>query len=208
MDGQVIQLPRGRHRLTREQVRASQRGRILEAVCEAVAEKGFAWVTVADVIARAGVSRETFYEQFVDKEACFLAALDAGADGLIAVLREAAESSSGDAVDRLERVLEAYFEALGRQPTLAKAFLIDAYGAGPRATDRRIALQQRFVDLVAETLALNGRDERFACEAMVAAISSMATARVGSGREAELADLREPLVALAARLLAPPEAMR
>jgi AcrR family transcriptional regulator len=34
---------------------------MLRAMADAVAEKGFAWVTVADVISRAGVSRETFY---------------------------------------------------------------------------------------------------------------------------------------------------
>src|SRR5579875_630056 len=79
-------LPRGRHRLSRDEVLASQRGRMLAGVAEAVAEKGYNRVSVADVISRAGVSRETFYEQFTDKEDCFLRALDAGVAGLLEVL--------------------------------------------------------------------------------------------------------------------------
>jgi AcrR family transcriptional regulator len=39
----------------------------------AVAAKGYAATTVADVLVRARVSRSAFYEQFRDKEDCFLA---------------------------------------------------------------------------------------------------------------------------------------
>ena len=77
-DDVITQLPRGPHRLAREEVLASQRGRMLAAIAEAVAEKGYAATTVADVVGRAGVSRKTFYEHFADKEECFLAAWDAG----------------------------------------------------------------------------------------------------------------------------------
>src|SRR3954449_13507932 len=53
---EVRQLPRGRHRLTREEVTASQRGRMLQAMAAAVAEKGYTRMAVADVVAGAGVS--------------------------------------------------------------------------------------------------------------------------------------------------------
>jgi AcrR family transcriptional regulator len=46
---------------------------------EAVAERGYAKTTLAHVLRRARVSRETFYEQFANKEDCFLAAYDAAA---------------------------------------------------------------------------------------------------------------------------------
>jgi AcrR family transcriptional regulator len=173
----------------------------------AVGEKGFARATVADAIAGAGVSRETFYEQFSDKEECFLAALETGADGLAAFLGSAtrgnaAEAAEADPLARLERMLGVYLSTLAAAPGFAKAFLIDAYGAGPRATRLRIELQQRFVDQIAMLLELDESEsaERFACEALVAAISSLVTARVGTGRADELPSLREPLVELARRL--------
>jgi AcrR family transcriptional regulator len=204
MAGQVEQLPRGRHGLSREHVLASQRGRLLAAMAESVAEKGFARATVADVIARAGVSRETFYEQFSGKEECFLAALDTGADALVGLL-EAARSAAGDDADpleRLERMLDAYLTTLAAAPMFAKAFLIDAYGAGPLATTRRIELQRRFVDVIAGVLDVTADDEDdwFLCEALVAAVSSFATSLIGTDRAAELPALRDPLVALARRI--------
>ena len=54
----------------------SQRRRILEAMVEVVAERGYPETRVVDIIERAGVSRKTFYELFADKEECFLAAYD------------------------------------------------------------------------------------------------------------------------------------
>jgi AcrR family transcriptional regulator len=200
MSADVRQLPRGRHRLTREEVLASQRGRMLAAIAEAVAEDGFAQVSVAGVIARAGVSRETFYEQFSNKEDCFLQALDAGAERLLEMLRGALAEPASSPLARLDRVLDVYLRALAAEPAFARAYLIGAYGAGPRATARRIELQQHFVDMVAGVLG----EDSFACEALVAGIASLATARVGTGRADELPKLREPLIELVARVF--PEA--
>jgi TetR/AcrR family transcriptional regulator len=171
---------------------------MLRAVAEAVAEKGFAWVTVADVISRAGVSRETFYEHFSDKEECFVAALDEGARVLHEILTAVVAVDADDPVEQLDRVLKAYLNTLAGEPAFAKAFLIDAYGAGSQALTRRIELQRRFIDLVAEVFDSTDPDSpgRFACEALVASVSSMVTVRVGSGRLEELPALREPIIAL------------
>jgi AcrR family transcriptional regulator len=200
MNGPVQQLPRGRHRLSREQVLRSQRERMLRAVAEAVADKGFVRVTVADVISRAGVSRETFYEQFSDKEDCFRAALEEGARALHEILGAVIAGVDGDPVEKFEELLKAYLNTLASEPAFAKAFLIDAYGAGPAVTERRLELQQSFVDLVDEIFKDDPNSDRFACEVLVAAVSSLVTARVGRGRIGELPALREPLVALLRRL--------
>jgi AcrR family transcriptional regulator len=174
---------------------------MFRAVATAVAEKGFASVTVADIISRAGVSRETFYEQFSDKEDCFIAALEEGARSLLEILGSAVQHAEGGPVDRLDEMLKAYLTTLAGEPEFAKAFLIDAYGAGPDATERRLDVQRSFVDLVREIFTENGHaPDRFACEVLVAAISSLVTARVGRGRIEELPRLREPLVALVRRV--------
>ena len=75
-------LPRGRHRLPREEVVSSQRTRMLRGMAEAMMEKGYVNTTVADVIGRAGVSRETFYQQFSSKADCFMSAFDAACLGV------------------------------------------------------------------------------------------------------------------------------
>ena len=70
-------LPRGRHSLSREEVAGSQRERLQRAMAEVMAEKGYALTSVADVLRRARVSRETFYELYSSKEDCFMSVFDA-----------------------------------------------------------------------------------------------------------------------------------
>lgn len=191
------QLPRGRHGIPRDQVLASQRGRMLVAMTEAVAERGFAKVTVADVIRGARVSRETFYEHFRDKQDCFLAALDGAATLLAGGLSEAF-GEPRDPVDRLDAVLGAYLETMAAEPAAARTFLIEVYAAGPEALARRVATLERFVDLMASFVP---DADRLRCEALVGALSSMVTMRVASGDHATLPQLREPLLALGVELL-------
>ena len=73
---------------------------------QAVADKGYPATTVADVVERAGVSRKTFYEQFPDREACFLAAYDAGVEYVLGRLAEAGADLDGDWRERLRSNIE------------------------------------------------------------------------------------------------------
>ena len=137
-------LPRGRHAAPRAVVRETQRARMLDAMVHAVADKGYARVTVADVIERAGVSRKTFYEQFANKEDCFLAAYDAGVDGLLAAIDGALDALAPDWMAGSRRAVEVYLAAMAASPAFARAFLIEALGAGPEALARRDVVQERF----------------------------------------------------------------
>ena len=62
--------------MARDEVARNQRARMYGGMIEAVSERGYPQTTVAHVIAYAGVSRRAFYEQFQNKEACFLATYD------------------------------------------------------------------------------------------------------------------------------------
>lgn len=81
-------LPSGRHGLSREVVVRSQRERMVEAMISVVAMKGYTETTVADIISTAGVSRATFYEQFADKEDCFIAAYGTVMERMLAFVAE------------------------------------------------------------------------------------------------------------------------
>jgi AcrR family transcriptional regulator len=64
-----------------------QRGRMLTAVVELAAEKGYPALTTSEIIARGHVSRATFYAQFQGREECFLTALSAIAERLLGEVR-------------------------------------------------------------------------------------------------------------------------
>jgi AcrR family transcriptional regulator len=132
-------LPSGRHRLTREAVVESQRGRLVYAIAQVVAEKGYAAATVADIVDRASVSRSTFYDQFPDKEACFLAAFNYGAEYVLGRMGSARESLGPDRDWRshVRSDLETYLAVLSSQPAFAFALHVEVLAAGPAALARR-----------------------------------------------------------------------
>src|SRR5436853_4375001 len=114
-------LPRGPHGLERDVVLASQRGRMLGAMADAVARKGYAATTVADVVAGAGVSRKTFYEHFRDKEECFLAAYDAGVDLVLdAILAARPEPGDDSWVALMRARVRAYLDTPAANPAFAR----------------------------------------------------------------------------------------
>jgi AcrR family transcriptional regulator len=205
---EVRQLPRGRHHLTRAEVTASQRGRMLQAMAEAVRDKGFTGTAVADVVAGAGVSRETFYQHFVDKEDCFLAAYDMAVVTMREAIAGALAGGPADPLARFDRALRAYLDLLSAEGAVARVLLVDVYAAGPRALRRGRKVKDDFVELIARIFSPATPADRFPCEALVAATSSMVTERVAAGEFDALPGLRPPLVQLARRLRLSPGARR
>ena len=116
----------------------SPRARMLLGMTRAVAEKGYARTTVADVVRIAGVSRRTFYEQFEDKEHCFLEAYRAGAGIVMADIFESLrEFPDDDWRARVAKGVETFTAALAAQPEFARVFFVDVLGAGPDAVAER-----------------------------------------------------------------------
>lgn len=207
MSSVTRELPRGPHQLAREEVLASQRGRLLEAMAEAVAEKGYRATTVADVIARAGVSRKTFYEQFRDKEDCFLAAYDAGVELLIGAVRSV-EVDFDDLLAGARARTRAYLETLASEPAFARTFLIEVAAAGPAALARREAVHDRFAALLREQI--DGARERFpdlpappeeVYLAAVGATDLVVSRLVARGRVGELPQLEDAVLHVQLSLL-------
>ncbi|MEV6274715.1 TetR/AcrR family transcriptional regulator [Nocardia sp. NPDC051832] len=199
------QLPRGRHGLPREQVIASQRERILQAMAEAMAENGYVGTSVAVILKRAGVSRETFYEQFRSKEDCFEAAYERAVGGLLTRISHAAQppappnGAAPAEPDRMSRILGAYLEGLVAEPAYARLFLVEVYAAGSKAVARRALLQESFVALMAEVLGAHTEAQRFACQTLAAGVSAMVTTRIAADDLEGLIALREPLLELVRR---------
>ena len=102
---------------------ASPRARMLDAMTAAVAEQGYAATSIAEVINQAHASRRTFYEQFADKEGCFLAAYQLATDYVTERLAEAVEGSPAELSERLTRIYETYLRELSAYPLAARAFI-------------------------------------------------------------------------------------
>ena len=205
-------LPRGLHGLSRAEVERSQRDRLLASAAEAVAAKGYAATSVADILAGAGVSRTTFYQLFDDKLDCFMAASRVASGVVASVMAEELGEIEADetatSLEKLDRLLGAYLQTLADNPVLAQVFLIEVYAAGPHAIQQRRESLEQFVDLVIAThrgevgLLGSSAEQRFAAEVLVGAVSSMVTGAVGAGEAERLVELRAPLMKLASRIIA------
>ena len=184
----VRTLPRRAHDIPRRAVEASQKWRLLEAMTEVVAKKGYLDASVADVIGAANVSRKTFYEQFRDKEDCFLSAYDVLSDRLVAALVTIGEDLP-DGPARRAAQLEAFLAALARDLLVARVFMVDVLGAGPRALLRRERVNRSFGEaLLSEAL------EPVRRAAIVGGINAVVAGAL-LGRGVELAALAGPLCA-------------
>ncbi|HWI74588.1 MAG TPA: TetR/AcrR family transcriptional regulator [Baekduia sp.] len=209
-------LPRGRHAAPRAVVAESQRERLLVAMADACAAKGYANVAVADVIERAGVSRRSFYEHFSNKEECFLAAYDAGVAGLLDTIAEAEEAAraEGGLLAAARAATEVYLQVLADNPAFARTFLIEVLGAGPEALARRDAVHERFAQRLAEAYAqiAKGMDPPdrlpalapYVFRAAVGAIHELVTKELLEHGPAALPRLLGPILEVELRLLGAP----
>jgi AcrR family transcriptional regulator len=193
-------LPRRPRVDVRAELRASQEGRLICAVADAVAAKGYAAASVADIIALAGVSRRTFYEYFDGKEACFLASYDHGADAIHGAMARAAEGLR-DWREILDAVLASWLEFLQADLAFTRAYMIEFWAAGDAARERWKHRRDRTAGLLA-TLHGMARKEDPAIvpvsEVMIAAvvggINRVVTSHVLARDPAPLTDLHPELV--------------
>jgi AcrR family transcriptional regulator len=143
-------LPRGRHKLPREAVRASQRERLLRAMAQLVGERGYDATTVPQVVAAARVSSNTFYGFFSDKTDCFIALCEQLGEELLEQVVQPpppADDPRG-ALAALNRGLRAYVRWWPERPALARAYFVELPMAGPRAVEERERQLARFESIL------------------------------------------------------------
>jgi AcrR family transcriptional regulator len=181
----------------RRAVRESQRGRLLDAIGDAVARRGYPNANVADAIAIAGVSRKTFYEHFRDKEDCFLAAYDFVADRVLDKL--VADSSHHRAgAPRRRAQVTRFLQALTDDPLVARAFVVYVLGAGPRTLRRREVVNARFGVAI-----LGSSVDPVLSKAIIGGVNTVCGAMLLDGRAAELPGRADVLVGFLEHALGP-----
>ena len=136
----------GREPLSREFIARHQRARIIKGLAREASEKGYRAVTVADIVKRAGIARNTFYDNFGSKEECFLAAQEfAMAAALDRVVSAAGEI--GDWPRRVKVGLAAFLGYIAEEPALARTCMVEALAAGPNSVKYYEESLQAFVSL-------------------------------------------------------------
>lgn len=201
-------LPRHAPPTWRAQAAASQRDRLLVAMADTVVERGYAGTRVADVIARAGVSRKTFYEHFRDLEDCFLAAYDRGVGVLLEELTAVMTTPDLAWRDLLDRLLTSYLGVLATEPTFAQFALVEVLGAGHQARARYVDAVARFHEVLLTIDALGCRQDKrkrptgdLAISLLAGGLNRLVMIEVLAGRGEDLMRLHDELLALGLSML-------
>jgi AcrR family transcriptional regulator len=120
----------------------SQRERIMRAIGQLGAERGYEAVSIPAISARAGTSNQTFYAQFEGKQAAFLETFDALAEPALAAAETAFRKGSTQR-DRVSRALAVFLDRLERNRFLATLAARELPMLGRPGLERIDAMMER-----------------------------------------------------------------
>lgn len=166
-----------------ELVDSPKREKILEGMLAAVGAEGYDNTSVRTVLDHAGLYRQAFYDNFADKEACYLAALDLGIARLEAALAHGA-ASEGSWRGRLRGGLGGLLDLLDAEPDLGRGAIVGVHSAGPEALARRSKAMKRaaeFIDLARLEAGGSETPPQIASEGIVAGIHAIVHSRLSTG---------------------------
>jgi AcrR family transcriptional regulator len=144
----ATRLPRGPHALPQDVVVAHQRERLLDAAAAAMAEQGYAELTVRDLIDRAGVSRRTFYQLFDDKIDCVFAAHERAFGQLSKVIVDACRAQVAWP-DRVAGAISAALTFAVEFPSEAHLVVVACHTASePKLASRGHDAHEKLADLL------------------------------------------------------------
>lgn len=174
------------HSPTLRLVDSPKRQTILDGMLEAVGSVGYDATSVRTVLVQTGLYRQAFYDNFVDKDGCYLEAFEAGVARFEAIV-VAAAASQASWQGRLRAGLAALLEAIEAEPDVARALIVEVHAAGEAALDKRAAVMRRitaFVDLARAEPGNGGESPpAIAPEGIVAGIHAVIHARLATGAE-------------------------
>lgn len=169
----------------------------MHALAEEVVDRGYRDVTVAGIVKRAGVARNTFYDSFANKEECFLAASDLAGEEAMRRIAEAVRAAQTGWPERIRAGIAALLSFAASESALARVFVVESLSAGPAAADR----YERTVRAVVPFFRLGRRcakqgDNLPATleETIVGGIFWVVYQRIVTGRSAELEGLLPEIV--------------
>ncbi len=172
-----------------------QRERLLGAMARVAARHGYREASVARVIEQAGVSRATFYEQFADREECFVATYREASKR---VRRETLRiASQGDRPPQPGEILRGVLVNAERDPTAARLVLIESLAGGPLVREEHEKLLGEIERSIESYLGggLDGASRlQISPRALLGGISSVVAVRGFNGETGRLADLTDDLL--------------
>jgi len=123
------------------------RARLLDAAEHVFAEKGYHGTVVDDIIRASDSSKGGFYFHFPNKQAIFLALLDALVPKLATTV-DRAIASECDPIAQLDAALSTVLDLFSRHRRLSKILLVEAVGLGHGFDERLMRTRGQFSRMI------------------------------------------------------------
>ncbi len=140
-------LPRGEHNLPKGFVAHNQRERIFDAVANLTATKGYAALSLEDIVAEAAISLQTFYEHFENKDEAFLASFEMAHSKAMAAINRSLNLRLSWA-QNVRFGVNALLEIIASEPAAAKLACVDIMIAYPHMTGRVNEANFSYIELL------------------------------------------------------------
>jgi AcrR family transcriptional regulator len=181
----------------RSRAALTQRERITRAAARVVYDDGYEALSVPAISGAAGVSNQTFYQNFPSKRDAFLEAFEV-------LARRAFKASVGpvrrsmDGPEAIGTVVRAFLEHVGANPLFARLAFFEAASAGPVALDRADATIDRFTAVLPANVESSGREPSpLVLTAIGSGIWSVIQYELAHGRAAELTRIAPEIARIA-----------
>jgi AcrR family transcriptional regulator len=164
-------------------VASAKREKILQGMLETVGAKGYDATSVRTVLDHTALYRQAFYDLFADKDACYLAAFEAGVERIEALAARAAASEESWR-GKLRAGLGAMLDFLDAEPDIGRALFVEVHAAGAPALARRAKAMKKaadFIDLARRDTEQDESPPRIAPEGIVAGIHAVIHGRLSTG---------------------------
>jgi len=191
-EDRIRRLPAGLHGIPREVVERNQRERLIAAMAEVCAEKGYAGVSVADVTRQAAVSTASFYRQFADKRECMLASFEELFGRLLEALERACESETGPPA-KVKAALGTAVELLGADLPTARLLSVEIVAVGEKGVRLQHAAIERLAALLRQARGVASSASPDAEWAAAAAVVALTARRVVRGEKPVASELEAAL---------------
>jgi TetR/AcrR family transcriptional regulator, fatty acid metabolism regulator protein len=123
------------------------RQRLLDAAEQVFAEKGYHGAAVDDIIRASDSSKGGFYFHFPNKQAIFLALVDALTPRLAASI-DRAIAAEGDPIAQLDAALRTVLDLFARHRRLSKILLVEAVGLGHGFDEKLMRTRGEFARMI------------------------------------------------------------
>lgn len=120
------------------------RERLLDAMAACLMERGYREITVADVVRVARTSRRSFYQEFADKQACFVALLQVANTAMIDAITRRVDPDAAWQT-QVRQAVEGYVSVSEGHPEIAWSWIRELPALGTSARQIQVDAMESLI---------------------------------------------------------------